>query len=145
MNPFNISRKHPDYLSIEKSLECNRHRVLFRLWVAKLFEQPYWLAAGVNESIIRGWLPMQAFRGALLGGDSADRRLRELREEGFPFVETLIGNSMKPYKRHVWQYGGRQYSANIYRLACDLSLQDWRQIIKNGGITWCCMKVRVFV
>ncbi len=67
-----------------------------------------------------GFMPMFAFRGVDCG-DSADRRLRELREiHGVP-IEIEKFNT-----------GGKR-ELPAYRLDCDPDALDWTEIVEQGS------------
>jgi len=116
--------------SIKARLMNDWQRVLFRLWVAKLYEQHFWLANGVDSSIIRGWLPIYALCGSMLGGSAGAERLRlDVRgKHGFPFVESVVNGRVVPYRIHIWDLYGEKKRTPIYRLACDLTIEDWEEI-----------------
>jgi len=109
--------------NIKSRLRTNWQRVLFRLWIARIRKEKFWLASGMDSSIITGWLPMYALRGKLIGGDSADVRLREdLRiKRQFPIL----------LKNHIWYLYGEKKITPIYRLDCDLSIEEWDEILNN--------------
>jgi hypothetical protein len=84
---------------------------------------------GVVESIIRGWLPMEAFDGPFIGGTSRDRRLRDARDShGIPFESSIINGLLEYYKIHIFNYMGKKYSRCIYRLAVDLTPGDFEEM-----------------
>lgn len=65
---------------------------------------------------------MWVFRGPNIGGDCADRRLRELRDRGFNVI----------CKRHEWiDWRGEKIYTWIYKLEDQLNYQDWEEIIED--------------
>lgn len=114
---------------IRDRLKNNWQRVLYRLWVCRERAERYWLVPGVETSIVRGWLPIWAVCEAMIGGSSGDRRLRECREHGIPFVHTIVNGHRVPYKIHTWYLYGVEKKTFIYRIDCDLTPDDWEDII----------------
>jgi len=124
----------PKLRDIQSRLQNNWQRVLFRLWVAKLFEQRFWLAPGIDTSIIRGWLPIYAVTEPMIGGSAGDVRLRDCRKHGIPFKQTVINGKSVPYKIHEWTLYGKEKKTYIYRLACNLTPEDWEEIFERKYI-----------
>jgi len=104
---------------VRNKLKNRWQKVIYRLWIAKLLNDYYYLKSGLDTSIIRGWLPVRALRGTWIG-DCADRGLREAREH-FPFH--LIK------KIHEWDCYGNKKRTYIYSLNCELTKEDWDQIL----------------
>jgi hypothetical protein len=81
-----------------------------------------------RESVGEGWLPIYAFRGPYLGGDQADRRLRELRTEfGIPIEK----------KVHHWKHQEQSKYTYVYRLGCDpgeIDLENIRYVPKSTKV-----------
>lgn len=123
---------YSEMIAIMRRLKTDKQRVLFRLWRAKYENEVFWLDGMTRkEAISGGWLPMWALRGSMLGGDSADRRLRQLRDEnGIQFKETIVNGHIRPYKVHQWVStpGNTSY---IYCLALDPHKLDWNELLEQ--------------
>ena len=107
---------------IKENLQNRRQRVLFRLWIAKLYNEIFFLSHQPDEVISGGWLPIYAMQGSLIGGSSADRRLRELRT-----IHLIPIN----YKIHRWKYEKR--ITHIYKLGCNSNEIKWYEIFNKGS------------
>lgn len=105
---------------IQENLQNGRQRVLFRLWIAKLRNEPYFLSNRPDEVISGGWLPIYAMQGPLIGGSSADRRLRELRTMHLIPID---------YKIHRWKE--QKKITHIYRLGCNADEINWHDVFEN--------------
>jgi len=120
--------------NIQDRLANNWQRVLFRLWVAKLRNEYFFLVPGETSSIIRGgWLPVWAVTESMIGGSSGDRRLRQLRDKGFPFKQSNINGHIENYKIHEWHLYGKKIRTFIYCLDCDLTPDDWEEILDKNA------------
>jgi hypothetical protein len=64
------------------------------------------------EPVGEGWLPIYAFRGPLIGGDSGDRRLRELKDKKGKYRIPI------EIKKHRWTINGEKKMTWLYRLGC---------------------------
>jgi len=98
-------------------LKTTQQKILYTLYYGRHENGRFNLAPYNREGgwISGGWLPMYAMRGPLLGGDSADRRLRELREAGWPIID----------KEHKFVVGGVKRNMHIYALGVDPGTLDW--------------------
>lgn len=118
---------------IKRRLRTRAQKVLFRLWVAKLRNEVFFLDRIYHEEPISGgWLPLWALRGPLIGGDCADKRLRELRNDHLvPFKNTLINGHLQPWKIHRWvsREGKIDY---LYCLDIDPRDLDWEEVLREG-------------
>lgn len=120
--------------SIQSRLENNWQKVLFRLWIAKIRNEIFFLATGVTTSIIRGgWLPIWAFTDKMIGGSEGGRRKRNLTEKGFPFKTSIINGHVVYYKIHEWDLFGKKKKTPIYCLDCDLTPEDWEEILEKNA------------
>jgi len=117
---------------IRRRLKTRHQKVLFRLWIALLKNEVFFLDRIYHqEPISGGWLPNWALRGPLIGGDSSDRRKRELASDYFvPFKQTLVNGHLKDYKVHRWvsDPGRVDY---LYCLDIDPYELDWDELFET--------------
>jgi len=104
---------------IQSNLKNARQRVLFRFWIAKVRNDKFRLYTRPDIYISGGWLPVFAVQEALIGGSSADRRLRELKE---------INNIPFECKVHKWNIGDRKMKTYIHRLKCNTGDINWKEL-----------------
>lgn len=109
-------------LEIEQKLKTGtvKQKVLYCLWIARSENKRYCIVQGLREHISGGWLPMWILQSPLIGGTSADRRLRELREHhGIP-LECRKHEYINDHgeSRHIW----------IHRIAFDPRCLDWEEV-----------------
>ncbi len=129
--------------SIHNRLVCQRQHVLFVMWSAICTNRRFCLSRLTGEWISNAWLPLYAFRSADCGGDSADVRLRELRNNhNVPFVTSVVNGKTHPYKIHHWttQKGRTTW---LYRLDLKPDEINWDILLKNWP-DWKFIKTRLF-
>jgi len=120
-----------DLSLIHNRLICQRQHVLFVQWAAICTNRRFCLSHLTGEWVSNGWLPLYAFRSADCGGDSADVRLRELRNlHNVPFCTSIVNGRIHPYKIHHWTTQ-KGLTTWLYRL--DLSPEDidWDDLLKT--------------
>lgn len=132
-----------DLNTIHNRLVCQRQHVLFTQWAAIVTNRAFCLSRTTNEWISNGWLPLYALRSADCGGDSADVRLRELRNlHNVPYITSIINGKVHPYKIHHWKTQ-KERTTWIYRL--DLRPEDinWDNLLKTWP-DWKFQKITLF-
>ena len=115
-----VAKQKMNIQDIQENLQNGRQRVLFRLWTAKLNNEILFLSHIPDEVISGGWLPIYAMQGPLIGGSSADRRLRELRTMHLVPID---------YKIHRWKE--RKKITHIYRLGCSANEINWYEVFED--------------
>ncbi|MDD5061593.1 MAG: hypothetical protein PHC43_01050 [Candidatus Marinimicrobia bacterium] len=108
---------------IERRCDSEESKVLFRLWIARLRNEKFFLSRNPDEVISGGFLPMYAFRSGSLGGDSADRRLRFLRDNLLIPIEI---------HKHTWKTNPKK-KTYLYRLNCNPYDLDWDEYFTKKG------------
>jgi len=132
MNKYTDSYNEIRLADIQSRLTTAWQRTLYRLYSAKFKNEKFYLSHNPDCVISGGFLPIYAVTGSLIGGSEGGRRLRYLREIGFPFVTSIVNGHIKNYRVHEWELYGEKKKTPIYCLACDLTFDDWEEIIERG-------------
>lgn len=118
-----------DLFIIHNRLSCQRQLVLFTYWSALVTNRRFCLSRTFNEWVSNAWLPIYSVRDGTCGGDSADVRLRELRNiHKVPFIHTEVNGFSKPYKVHHWK-NVKGKTTYIYRLDMNILDIDWDELL----------------
>ncbi|MBC8377201.1 MAG: hypothetical protein H8E26_14245 [FCB group bacterium] len=93
-----------------------RQKVLYHLYTGRKTNARLNIATFTQDGvwISGGWTPLFMLRGPFTGGDSAGRRVRELREMGWPIID----------KDHEYEHG-KTRRMHIYALGVDPRTMDW--------------------
>jgi len=111
--------------SIQMRLMNAWQRVLFRMWVAKLRNEKFYLTRNPDNVISGGYLPIYAFQGSQVGGSAGDVRLR---------YDVRLGHNFPiDMKIHKWTLYGQSKHTPIYRLDCVLTAEDWEEIFEQNA------------
>lgn len=133
-NRYTDSYNEIKVADIQSRLSVAWQRTLFRLWIAKFRNEKYYLSHNPDNVISGGFLPIYAVTGSLIGGSSGGRRLRSLRNDyGIPFITSIVNGHIKNYRVHEWELYGEKKRTPIYCLACELTFEDWEEIIEKGA------------
>jgi len=132
-----------DLTLLHNRLTCQRQRVLFTFWSALVTNRCFCLSRTHNEWISNAWLPIYAVRSGTCGGDSADVRLRELRNiHKVPFITSVLNGKTYPCKIHHWKSVKGKITW-IYRLDMKPNDIDWDDLLKNWP-NWIYHKINLF-
>ena len=128
---------------LHNRLSCQRQLVLFTFWSAIVTNRKFCLSRLHNEWVSNAWLPLYSVRSGSCGGDSADVRLRELRNiHKVPFFHTIVNGHSVPYKIHNWSSVKGKLS-HLYRLDMDPKDIDWDILLKTWP-NWVFQKINLF-